>query len=192
MNVDSPAPATTLLRHHVSATPRESRQRDPDEATNAGSTPHAAPPWPAWRAILVGGLGAGSADLAYVFAFHGARGVAPERILQSIASGVLGMSAFDGGWPSAALGAALHFSILLAVAAMFLVASRRLSWIGGIPRFAAGIACGLAIYGVMHAIVLPLSAAPAFKAAPLAAISDFAMHLCVIGPIIAFATRRGA
>lgn len=152
-------------------------------------TPIVPPRWKAIPAIVGGGIGAACADLAYAFAFYGARGIPPLRILQTIASGLLGRQAFAGGWPTALLGALLHFSVLLVAAALFYAASRRLAW----PKasaFAAGAACGFAIYLVMHAVVLPLSAVPPLKSTTLAACCDFAMHVLVIGPVIAFAARR--
>ena len=50
------------------------------------------------RGILVGGLIAGVLDITDAFVFHGLRGVAPVRILQAIASGLLGRDAFGAGW----------------------------------------------------------------------------------------------
>ena len=46
---------------------------------------------------------------------------------------------------------------------------------------------GVAIYCTMNYIVLPLSAAPHFKANLVGALSDFAMHVLLLGPAIALA-----
>lgn len=51
------------------------------------------------RAILWGGLIAGALDLLYAFVWYGPRGVSPVRILQSIASGLLGADAYEGAPP---------------------------------------------------------------------------------------------
>ena len=49
---------------------------------------------------------------------------------------------------------------------------------------------GVGIYCTMNYIVLPLSNAPHFKAALPGALSDFAMHVLVLGPAIALVVRR--
>jgi hypothetical protein len=49
----------------------------------------------------------------------------PIQVLQYIASGALGKSAFEGGLVTAALGAMFHFIIAWAAAAVFVLASRR-------------------------------------------------------------------
>jgi hypothetical protein len=67
---------------------------------------------PAVFAILVGGLIAGAIDITYALGFSASRGVAPTRILQSVASGLLGPSSFEGGTATAALGFVLHFVLM--------------------------------------------------------------------------------
>ncbi|MEO7167842.1 MAG: hypothetical protein ABI787_09650, partial [Spartobacteria bacterium] len=64
-----------------------------------------------FRAILIGGAIAGILDITYAIGFSAWRGVAPLRLLQSVASGLLGAPAFEGGLPTAALGLFLHFCI---------------------------------------------------------------------------------
>jgi hypothetical protein len=76
--------------------------------------------------ILLGGLVAGFFDITYATVFSYLRsGIAPIRILQSVASGWLGPAAFDGGAPAAALGLVTHFGIALTAAAIFVLASQR-------------------------------------------------------------------
>ena len=78
------------------------------------------------RPVFVGGLIAGACDITYAIVFFGFRGVPAERILQSVASGLLGAKAFEGGTATAALGLLLHFSIALLLALIFYLASIRL------------------------------------------------------------------
>ena len=48
--------------------------------------------------IVLGGLIGGAFDIAYAIIFSNLRsGVAPSRILQSVASGLLGSDAYTGG-----------------------------------------------------------------------------------------------
>jgi hypothetical protein len=54
------------------------------------------------RAIAYGALAVGVLDILDALVFFGLRGVAPIVILQSIASGVLGRTAYEGGLATAA------------------------------------------------------------------------------------------
>ncbi|HMJ05271.1 MAG TPA: hypothetical protein VK474_03355 [Chthoniobacterales bacterium] len=143
----------------------------------------------AWSAILLGGTIAGALDITYAIGFSAWRGVAPRRILQSVASGLLGAPAFDGGWPAAALGLVLHFCIALSAAAIFWAASR---WLSILVRRAviAGILYGAAIYAVMNLVVVPLSAFPRKLAfPPIVFITGLLVHMFCIGLPIALAAR---
>lgn len=113
-------------------------------------------------ATLWGGLIAGTLDISDALIFHGVRGVAPWRILQAIASGLLGRDAFAGGAWTATLGLGLHFFIATTAAAVYALASLRLPLLIRRPIL-CGAAYGLIVNAVMQYIVLPLSA---FRAGP--------------------------
>ena len=110
------------------------------------------------RAVLYGTLVVGTLDLADAFVFFGLRGARPIRILQSIASGLLGRGAFSGGAGTAVLGAVLHFFIAFLIVATFFVASRYISILRRAPVW-SGLMYGVVVYLVMNFVVLPLSAA---------------------------------
>jgi hypothetical protein len=93
------------------------------------------------RAILWGGLLAGVGDITFAFVVW--RGIGPVRVLQSVASGLLGAAAREGGLATAALGAVLHFTIAFIWATVFWLASRRLTVLVRHP-----VVCGL-LYGVV-------------------------------------------
>ena len=140
-------------------------------------------------AILCGGALAGALDLAYAFTYHGiVSGVVPTQILQAIASGLLGREAFRSTFPAAAIGFIAHFTILIVAAAMYYAASRRLDVLRR-HAYLSGMAFGVAIYCTMNFIVVPLSAAPQFKTSVPQVISDFAVHLLLLGPAIALSVR---
>lgn len=113
-----------------------------------------------WTTVLWGGFILGTVDLLFVCAFWGAlRGTAPERILQSIAAGVQGQAAFDGGANSALLGAACHYFIATMMVLAYYVASGRMRALMEHPlRY--GLPYGVLLYGVMTYVVVPLSNAP--------------------------------
>src|SRR5215467_1157380 len=85
--------------------------RDRTYASAAASVRSSSRFTPAFRAIALAGLLAGSLDLATAFVEAGLEGRTPISLLQGIAGGLLGMETFQGGLGSAALGAFFHFLI---------------------------------------------------------------------------------
>lgn len=142
-----------------------------------------------WLApVLAGGILAGAIDLAYAFVFYGAQGVAPTRILQSIASGLLGRDAYDSVFPAVPIGIGAHFFILIVAAAMYYAASRRIELLRR-RAYVAGMLFGVAIYCTMHYVVVPLSAAPHFKSTWMSFLSDLSVHVLLLGPAISLSVR---
>jgi uncharacterized membrane protein YagU involved in acid resistance len=146
----------------------------------------------AWRGILVGGAIAGVLDIVYACVANGLRGRPPLRTLQSVASGVLGRDAFEGGWTAGALGLFCHFAIALGIAAVYWLASRRFRLLRDRP-VVAGALYGMLVYLAMNFVVLPLSAVP-FKLQHTATTFawGFASHALLIGIPIALAIRHFA
>jgi hypothetical protein len=145
----------------------------------------------ALAAILWGGVIAGAFDLTYATVFYSFRGVKPIRVSQSIASGLLGPKAYEGGVATAILGVVLHFVIAIGAATVFYLVSRKFTFLTQKPVL-WGPLYGAAIYFFMHFVVLPLAANPRFRTTTLsvATVSDFAIHMILIGPSIALAARR--
>jgi len=106
-------------------------------------------------AILRGGLLAGTVDIAAASLING---INPLIILRAIASGLLGRAAFQGGLPVALLGLVLQWAMSLLIAAIFVVAARRMAWMRR-RWIAAGLAYGVVVFVVMEYMVVPLSAA---------------------------------
>ena len=143
-------------------------------------------------AILLAGLIAGSFDLTFAFTFHWVMsGATPIRILQTIATGWLGLDALKDGLLAAALGFVSHYGILIGASALYLIAMLRMRWMIAHAYF-SGAAYGVMIYAFMHLVVLPLSNAPHFKPTVLGTACDFSMHVLVIGPAIALSLKRFA
>lgn len=138
-------------------------------------------------AILRAGLIAGVLDITAAFAFAALRGGTPLRVLQYIASGLLGSPAFQGGAATAALGLALHFVIALGAAAVYWAASRRIAFLAthAVP---AGLLYGVAVYFVMNLVVLPLSSVPQRPFTP--SLAMIAIHMLCVGLPIALVLRR--
>ena len=143
-----------------------------------------------FSAILIGGAIGGTLDITYAIGFSAWRGVPPMRLLQSVASGLLGAPAFGGGVPTAALGLALHFFIAFSAAAIFYLAAKTMPVL---VRHAviSGLFYGLLIYAVMNLVVLPLSAFPRKVSFPLLVlVTGLFVHMFFIGLPISLAVRR--
>lgn len=116
-------------------------------------------PWSTTRAILTGGALGALLDILFAIAFAGYNGMAPERLLQVVASGALGQAAFTGGTPAAAFGLACHFLLSFLWMALFFFAARRMPALAG-KTLPAAVAYGLLVFFAMRLVVLPLSAFP--------------------------------
>lgn len=137
--------------------------------------------------ILIGGLIAGILDISYACIYsYVMRGTSPVRILQSVASGALGASAFTSGNKTAALGLVFHFMIAIIAAAVYYLASRQLRFLVT-QAVICGILYGVCVYLVMNFVVVPLSAAP-FKL-PFAW-PGLLIHMFGIGLPISLVVRR--
>lgn len=139
--------------------------------------------------ILTGGLIAGTLDITAAIVVYAFRGVRPVRILQSVASGLLGPAAFTGGAATAALGLALHFLIATTAAAVYTLASRRLRALVRQP-LPWGALYGVAVYLFMNFVVLPLSAMRRQPFALEMAAIMVTIHIVCVGLPIALAVRR--
>jgi len=105
-------------------------------------------------------LVAGTLDLSAAFIVSWVRaGVSPVRVMQSVASGLLGAVAFTGGASAAVLGVAAHFFIATVWTAVFYFASRRLRFMVD-SSIVSGLLYGVAVYVFMNFVVIPLSAVP--------------------------------
>ncbi len=71
-------------------------------------------------AIGITGLIVGTLDICSAFIHAATRGASPTRVLQFVASGLLGRRSFEGGLTTAALGLGLHFVIAFGATAVFL------------------------------------------------------------------------
>ena len=155
------------------------------------TTPPRAVPPP--FAVVLGGVAAGVIDITYACTFWAIKaGVRPSRIFQSVAAGLLGrQAAVAGGAPTAALGLALHFFIALTVAVVYYEAARYAEALWRRP-WTFGSLYGVAVFGVMHYIVVPLSAAGSGGVAPFDLVWDglsIVVHAFGIGVPVALGAR---
>ncbi|WP_433965088.1 hypothetical protein [Tunturiibacter gelidiferens] len=144
------------------------------------------------KAILIGAIVAALLDMVDPIIFYGLRGVAPMKIPQSIASGILGRAAYSDGIPSVLLGLAAHLFIALVWATLFVLAARVLSFLSR-HAVLAGLLYGAFIYGVMYYLVLPHTNLYPRNAPTLAVfINSIAAMVFLVGLPISLANRRFA
>ena len=157
-----------------------------------GSEPQAAPrTLPVSRAILYATLVVGVLDATDGVVFLGLHGQNPIQVLQYIASSLLGELSFSGGVATAGLGLVVHFAISLAVAAIYILASRRVAvlrtqWV------LLGLLFGAAVWVVMNLVVLPLPAVAHGPIPTAALINGVIGHALFVGLPSAFFAKNVA
>lgn len=141
------------------------------------------------KAIVTGGLSAGVLDFIGACVSNASRGVTPMRIGQSVASGLLGARAFQGGFKTATLGVVLHFVIAFIWTTLFVLASRKLPFLAQ-QTILSGALYGIFVFWFMQLVVLPLSAI-SFKQSfgTRVVITGMIVHVLCVGLPIAIATR---
>ena len=143
--------------------------------------------------ILRIGLIAGTLDIADALIFSGLRGATPSMVFHYIASGLIGMKAFEMGFAAVVLGIAIHYTIATSWTAIFYAASRRFKILLRRP-VTSGLLYGMVVYVIMNFIALPLSGVPhSNKPVPLISRVNgvLALMLC-IGLTVALLLRRDA
>src|SRR5215467_4312495 len=125
------------------------------------------------RAIFVGGFVVGVLDLAYAILVYTPK--RPILVPQTIASGVLGQRAYEGGAGTAVLGVMLHFVIAFGAATVYYLASRKLPYLVQ-HAVSSGLIYGALVYIFMHAIVVPLSARPPMESPFVYQACEFVWH----------------
>jgi uncharacterized membrane protein YagU involved in acid resistance len=143
------------------------------------------------KAILWGTLVAGALDAIDGVIAYGILGMNPIQVLQYIASGMLGKASFEGGLATAALGTVLHFFIAFVVAAIFVLASRRLPILTS-QAVVFGLLYGAAVYLVMNYVVLPQSNVAPSPFSPGLFLNGAIGHALFVGLPIAIYARRAA
>jgi hypothetical protein len=142
--------------------------------------------------IFWGGLIAGTLDILAAFVITGFKGRGPDVVLHYIASGLLGVKAFRGGMPTAALGLACHFGIAFGAAAVYYAAGLVMPVL--VRRaVVCGLLYGIPVYVVTNFVIVPLSRIGHVAVGPPSSVIIGVLVLMVfVGLPIGLATRRFA
>lgn len=116
--------------------------------------------FPLVRSTLIAGLAIGIAGgIEFGIFYFMMMNMGPVVFYQFVASALMGPSAFTGGYNTALIGLLLHFAISFVVAAVFLVAAARLSFLRR-TVFVTAPLYGIAVNLLMGLVVLPFTALP--------------------------------
>src|SRR5260221_7226020 len=143
----------------------------------------------ALHALLWAGFACGALDITAALVVYGFFGLKPMRLLQGIASGLLGPNAFNGGVATALLGLLCHFVIAFASAAIYVFSSRASPFLIQ-HAFVSGVLYGVSVYFFMNRIVLPLSAAAHRAFSFKLMIVGVVIHIFCVGLPISLIVRR--
>jgi uncharacterized membrane protein YagU involved in acid resistance len=111
---------------------------------------------------------------------------------QYIASGALGMSAFEGGTATALVGVLFHFIISFLITGVFILAVGRIPFLS---RYVIPVSLlyGFVVFIVMNMVVIPLSATPPVPAPTLPwLIQAILEHVLLIGLPLGILVQRMA
>ncbi|SKC61080.1 hypothetical protein [Pseudoxanthomonas indica] len=105
-----------------------------------------------WLVLLA--TGAALLDLGVAVAWFGAQGVPAERVFQSIATWVMGRSAYFGGDATVVFGGLLYTAVLCGVMGLYRVLARRLPLLLARP-ITAGALYGALMYLLIFLVLVP-------------------------------------
>ncbi len=155
----------------------------------ASALQHATRSLPVSRAILYATLLVGALDATDGVVFLGTHGQNPIQVLQYIASSLLGAASFADGPASAGLGLILHFAVSFVVAAIFILASRRIAvlrtqWV------LLGLLYGISVWSVMNLVFLPHTAIVSNTLTEAALANGLIGHALFVGLPSAFFAKK--
>lgn len=145
--------------------------------------------WGVDRRIFAGTAVAGTLDIAAAILltlYFGKRTV--DAMLRGVASGPF-PPATDWGLPGAALGLAVHYTLMAIMVTVFVLAANRKPALKQQPLL-WGVVYGLITYVVMNLIVVPLRFGTPLPPSPLAIATQLFCHIVLVGIPIAFIARK--
>jgi hypothetical protein len=142
--------------------------------------------------LLAGVLDISATTLLEVVVLHDTTAV---RLLQFVASGLLGPAALKGGLATAAVGLLVHFTIALTWATVFGLATTFVAPLGRVRTrrgiIAVGVAFGALVWVVMDFVVLPLAGKDPASPSGAGFWHQLGIHMVCVGLPIAAIVLRG-
>ena len=141
-----------------------------------------------WKPIFLATVLCGTLDIVFAMSLTLMRGREIPNMLRFVASGPF-QHATDWGASGAALGLAVHFTLMAIMVAWFMVAARNVPALTDKP-WLAGLIYGLITWAVMNLIVVPLRFPAAWPPKPMAIGTQLFAHIVLVGLPTAYIARR--
>jgi len=141
-----------------------------------------------WKPIFLATVLCGTLDIVFAMILTLMRGREIPNMLRFVASGPF-QHATDWGASGAALGLAVHFTLMAIMVAWFMVAARNVPALTDKP-WLAGLIYGLITWAVMNLIVVPLRFPAAWPPKPMAIGTQLFAHIVLVGLPTAYIARR--
>ena len=140
------------------------------------------------RPVAVATLLCATLDAIYPTTLALLRGKDPAALWRSVASGPF-PGAGEWGTPGILAGLAVHFTLMAAMVAVYMLVARSRPALLGRP-WLAGIGYGLITYIVMNLVVLPLRFGAPLPPPMLSIATQLGAHILLVGLPIAFIARQ--
>ena len=141
------------------------------------------------RKIALATAISGTLDIAMAMGLTVLAGRSVAAMLRGVASGPF-PPASNWGEAGAILGLLVHFALMAIMAAIYMLAARRMSALRAQPLL-WGVLYGLVTYGAMNWVVVPLRFG-VFPHGAMAIGSQLLSHVVFVGLPFAYIARRGA
>jgi len=141
-----------------------------------------------WKPIFLATVLCGTLDILFAMILTTMRGREIPDMLRFVASGPF-PAATEMGASGAALGLAVHFTLMAIMVAWFMVAARNVPALTDKP-WLAGLIYGLITWAVMNLIVVPLRFPAACPPKPVAIATQLFAHIVLVGLPTAYIARR--
>ena len=141
-----------------------------------------------WKPIFLATALCGTLDIVFAMILTLMRDREIPNMLRFVASGPF-PRATDWGTSGAALGLAVHFTLMAIMVAWFMVAARNVPALTDKP-WLAGLIYGLITYVVLNLIVVPLRFPAAWPPKAMAIGTQLFAHIVLVGLPTAYIARR--
>lgn len=134
---------------------------------------------------------AGTLDISYAIITWGPvfGTISATRLLQGIASTLMGKDAFTGGAGTALIGLTMHYSISLAWTAIYFFIFPRISLLAR-NKWISGFLYGVFVWAMMTLLIVPLVTGRAWHYNTIPFIKSIAPMVFLLGPAIAVIVHR--
>ena len=140
------------------------------------------------KPIALATLISGTLDILFAMILTLLYGREIPNMLRYVASGPF-PAASEMGAAGAALGLAVHFTLMAIMATAFMLFARARPAALGRPAL-AGTAYGLLTYALLDLVVVPLRFPNAFPPKPMSVATQLFAHIVLVGLVFAFLARR--